>query len=148
MWFWSEFYGLRRWQHKMVLDYQKEGRVKMPYGFCRTGLLSNNKVFNSAIQGTAFHLLLWSYNQLHAYCKHQWKTDLMGQIHDEILYDCDPSEFNDVLNMTVYIMGDKLREVHPWVNVPLLVEPEATDVDQAWYYKRPLVKKKDGWEYK
>jgi len=147
-WFWEQFKGLRDWQNRMVKVYQKHGWVEMPFGFRRTGLLSNNKIFNSAVQGTAFHLLMWSYIELNKMCRSKWDTDLMGQIHDEILYDLNPDELHDVLDMTQYIMQDKIRERFDWVNVPLIVEPEGTDVDQAWYYKRPLARNENGyWEY-
>jgi len=147
-WFWEQFAVLREWQNKLVKEYQKHGWVEMAFGFRRTGLLSNNMIFNSAVQGTAFHLLMWSYIELNKLCQTRWQTKLMGQIHDEILYDMHAPELHDVLDMTQYIMEDKIRERFEWVNVPLRIEPEASEIDQAWFYKRPLIRKNTGyWEY-
>jgi hypothetical protein len=148
-WFWKEFAGLREWQERMVSVYQQRGWVEMPFGYRRTDLLNNNKIFNTAIQGTAFHLLLWSYTQLHHYCKTQWRTDMLGQIHDEILYDLDDSELQEVLNTTEWVMTQLVQERHPWVNVPLAVEPEVTEVDAGWYYKKEMVRDGTGlWVFK
>jgi DNA polymerase-1 len=148
-WFWGEFSGLRDWQNRMVEIYQKKGCVEMPFRFKRTGYLSNNQIFNTAIQGTAFHLLLWSYIQLNKKAKKEWRTNLIGQIHDEILFDITPNELQIVLNTAENIMINGVRDRFKWANVPLKVEPEVTQVNEAWYYKREMVKNDNGiWDYK
>jgi len=148
-WFWEEFAGLREWQQRMVQEYQQKGWVEMPFGYRRTDLLTNNMIFNTAIQGTAFHLLLWSYIQLKRYCDTEWRTDQLGQIHDEIVYDLADGELQDVLNVTEDVMTVRIREAHPWVVVPLVIEPEVTDIDVGWYYKKEMIKDDNGkWIYK
>ena len=147
-WFWSEFPVLREWQQRMVKEYQATGYVEMPFGYRREDLLNNNKIFNTAIQGTAFHILLWCYVELHKHCMRHWRTDQLGQIHDEIMYDMADGELQQVLNTTEDVMTHQVREAHPWINVPLVVEQEVTDIDVGWYYKKAMVKENDVWVYK
>ncbi|KKM15351.1 hypothetical protein LCGC14_1696940, partial [marine sediment metagenome] len=147
-WFWGEFPGLREWQTRMVKEYQQTGGIEMPFGYVRNDLLNNNKIFNGAIQGTAFHILIWCYIELHKYCQTKWRTDQLGQIHDEIVYDMADGEIQPVLNTTEDVMTTQVRERYDWINVPLVIEPEVTDIDVGWYYKKPMIKENDVWVYK
>lgn len=139
-WFWSEFHGLREWQEKIIKNYQKNGYVEMPFGFRRTDLLSNNKIINSIIQGTAFHLLMWAYIELNKYCNNKWETEQLGQIHDEIVFDIVDSELQEVLNTSQYIMTKQIREEFDWITVPLVIEPKVTEIDTSWVYKKEMVR--------
>ena len=132
-----------------MLEYQKKGYIEMPFGFRRGGLLTVNKLFNTGIQGTAFHILLWSYIRLNYLCKTKWITDLIGQIHDEIVADVENSELQEVLNAAEDIMCHKVIEANPWIIVPLVIEAEVTGVDTGWYYKKEMIKDEEGiWVFK
>jgi len=149
-WFWEEFAALRDWQKRLIDTYQRKGWVEMPFGYRRNDLMNANEIFNSAIQGTAFHILLWAYIRLNSYCSRKRETDVCGQIHDEVVFDLVPSELQDILNMSEYVMTQQVREENPWINVPLIVEPGVTEIDQSWYYKREMVRdpKTNLWGYK
>jgi hypothetical protein len=63
---------------------------------------------------------------------------LFGQIHDEILFDIVPREKLEVLQKTEQVMCHDIRERYDWIIVPLVIEPELTPVDGAWYYKKEV----------
>lgn len=147
-WFWERFAGLRDWQNRMTFEYQRTGYVSMPFGFRRGGLLNNNKIYNTAIQGTAFHFLLWSYIQLHRHSLSHWQSRLMGQIHDEMLYDMAEGEEQVVLDATVAVMEDRIREQFDWISVPLVAEPEWSPVGGNWTEMQAVVKHAHGWDLK
>jgi DNA polymerase-1 len=133
--FWEKFHVYKSWKDQAIQDYIGKGYVDMFFGHRRSGHLSNNMILNTPIQGTAFHCLLWSYIELDKMFA-KFKTSLIGQIHDEILEDIDPSEEKDVVELTRYIMCDKIREEHDWIIVPLHIESEYTDIDGNWYDKK------------
>lgn len=147
-WFWETFAGLREWQYRMIDEYQRHGYVEMPFGFRRGGLLNNNKIFNTAIQGTAFHFLLWAYIQLHRHATKHWRSYLLGQIHDEMVINIDQAELQEVMNTTVDIMERLIRETFDWINVPLVAEPEMSPVDGNWTEMKELVYTDNLWQWK
>ena len=147
-WFWERFAALRDWQNRMTHEYQRTGYVSMPFGFRRGGLLNNNKIYNTAIQGTAFHVLLWSYIQLHRISQQQWRSRLMGQIHDEMLYHMAEGEEQVVLDATVDVMERQIRERFDWISVPLVAEPEWSPVGGNWTQMAEVVKQGHGWDLK
>lgn len=147
-WFWQRFAGLRDWQNRMTYEYQRTGYVSMPFGFRRGGLLNNNKIYNTAIQGTAFHFLLWSYIQLHRISQQQWRSRLMGQIHDEMMYHMAEGEEQVVLDTTVDVMERRIREQFDWISVPLVAEPEWSPVGGNWTQMAEVVNHGNMWELK
>jgi hypothetical protein len=148
-WFWQRFPALRDWQNRMTYEYQRTGYVTMPFGFKRGGLLNNNKIYNTAIQGTAFHFLLWSYIQLHHWSLAWWRSRLMGQIHDEMVYHMAEGEEQEVLEYTVDVMERQIRERFEWITVPLLAEPEWSPVGGNWTQMAEVIKYPDGhWDLK
>lgn len=147
-WFWERFAGLRDWQNRMTYEYQRTGYVSMPFGFRRGGLLNNNKIYNTAIQGTAFHFLLWSYIQLHQWSLAWWRSRLIGQIHDEMMYHLAEGEEQEVLDYTVDVMERQIRERFSWISVPLVAEPEWSPIGGNWTQMQDVVNKGQGWQVK
>ena len=137
--FWDKFSVFRQWQQRMISDYIRKGYVQYFTGFQRNDTLSRNMIFNSAIQGTAFHCLLWSMIELdNALRGKRMKTRIISQIHDEIVFDLFPPEREKVLELAKKIMTESIREVHNWIIVPLEIEAEITPVGGAWYYKKEI----------
>lgn len=137
--FWEKFNVYAEWKEKVIKDYHKKGYVEMFFGHRRIGYLTNNMILNSAIQGTAFHCLLWSFIELDKeFEKRKYKTKLVAQIHDELIPDLCPPEEKEVLKLVKYIMTEKIREGHDWLIVPLEIDAEITEVDQSWYDKKKL----------
>jgi len=36
------------------------------------------------------------------------------------------------------IATQRIKKVFPWIIIPLGIEFEATEIDQSWYYKKPI----------
>lgn len=141
--FWKEFHVFRTWQEEVENIYLKNGYVDMLFGFRRTGLLAKNKIVNTPIQGTAFHCLLWSLIQICKKAKEEeWKSKVVGQIHDSIIVDLVPEEEEYILKVMEEIMCVKIREEHPFICVPLEVEAEVTKIDGNWNEKEVVKKKR------
>ena len=133
--FWNvRFKVYNEWKKKMWARYQKTGYVDMKTGFRCSGVTQKNKILNAPIQGSAFHCLLWSFVQLTELAeKENWKTRLIGQIHDAIVMDVHPDELTYVLKISKKVMCDDLRKHFKWINVPMDIEADVAPVDGSWY---------------
>lgn len=137
--FWNKFALIKEWQERTERNYLKKGYITFLFGHRRSGYLTRNMICNYPIQGAAFHCLLWSFIQLNKIRKDQnWKTKILGQIHDSIIFDLFPPEEKMVIKTAQYIMTEKIREVFPFLIVSLEAKPEITDVNGSWYTKRKI----------
>ena len=138
--FWNKFIGVKEWQNQTEEFYLENGYIEYVTGFRSDGYLTRNDLFNWPIQGPAFHCLLWSLIELNRELK-KYQTKSIGQIHDSIVLDLYPPEKKMVINLCKGIMTKRIKRKMPWIIVPLEVEFEMTEIDQAWYYKKEV---KDG----
>lgn len=139
--FWKRFKKLKKWQEGMWSNYEKEGEIHLPTGFVCKGYMSRNKIVNSPIQGSAFHCLLYALIHIHNEINRRGlKTKIIGQIHDNLLFDCDPSEKEEIMLISNRIATEQIREDWKWIIVPLVVSWEATEVDCSWYTQKKLKK--------
>jgi len=137
--FWEKFGVFKEWQEAMIDFYHRRGYVELFHGHRRGGFLRKNEIINTPFQGTAFHCLLWSLNRLNALRKfEQWRTKIVGQIHDSGLYDQFPSEQQHVVDTTHRVACKEIREYHDWLIVPLSISFEVTPIDGSWYDKEDL----------
>jgi DNA polymerase I-like protein with 3'-5' exonuclease and polymerase domains len=106
--FWSMYIGVKAWQDDCLKFYDRYGYVKMPMGFRRYAPLSRNQIFNTAIQGTSFHMLLEALWR--ADCDMIAKGMRSGieiEVHDSIVPDMVDSEVEDVCQILVHRMVEK-----------------------------------------
>jgi uracil-DNA glycosylase family 4 len=137
--FWKRFKVFKEWQESSIQKYKKRGYVEMFFGHRRGGYLTKNKIINTPIQGTAFHLLLWSLVRINEISKKEkWGTKIIGQIHDSILFDLRPEEKDHVFKTVKRVMCEDVREENPWIIVPLEVDFELTGIDRSWYEKKEV----------
>ncbi len=131
--FWERFPVVKEWQQNSIDFYYKYGYVENMFGFRRRGYISRNQIVNTPIQGTAFHLLLWSFIEAkRAEKKGAWKSKIRGQIHDSILFTTVRSEQEEFLKTIKYIMIDKATQTFDWIVVPLQVEVELSEFGGTW----------------
>lgn len=137
--FWDLYKISRGWQDGVLEFYQKRGCVELFHGFRRAGLLDRNKLYNTPIQGSAFHCLLWCLIQLNKIRKEEgWVSKIMQQIHDSILWDLYPPEEKHIIETIHDVTTNRLIKAHPWINVPMDIEIEMAEVDQPWFTKHPI----------
>jgi len=131
--FWDNFQYVKEWQEGLIKDYQRIGFIQLEFGFQRNGPLSVNQIINSNIQGSAFHLLLWSMTQIHKEMKlNKMKSKCMYEIHDSIGISTDPDELGDVVKLVHQFMVEETGKKFQWLIVPMDVEMELAGVDESW----------------
>ncbi len=145
--FWKErFPTFAQWKRDWFAAYRREGGCRFLTGFTMTGPHAKNDITNWCIQGSAFHLTLWSLirivNRLRRY---NMRTRVIGEIHDSIQFDVWPPERDAVVDMAVAVMTEEIKTYAPWLNIPLVVEPEICPIDRSWFDKRVMVNKAGKW---
>ena len=138
--FWNErFKVYAKWKRKQWDRYQKHGYVESFTGFKFRGVMSRKDVTNYPIQGSAFHCLLQSLIWLNEHRKDQrWKSQIIGQIHDEANWDIAPDELNQVLYWTNEISVKRLMDEWRWIIAPLKVDADVSEVDGNWAEMKPI----------
>jgi DNA polymerase-1 len=135
--FWNRFKGVKKWQEKAFASYLEKGYIEQMFGFRVSGWLTRNDICNYPVQGTAFHCLVWSIHRLDYQMKEEkMHSKLIGQIHDCCLADVVPTEQDRWDAMSYNIATKEIREVHPWIIVPLDIEFEKTEVNAPWSTKK------------
>lgn len=131
--FWGErFRVYDQWKKKWWEAYQRTGRYAMYTGFEMAGYYRKNEVLNGAIQGSAFHCLLWSLTRIHRWLKrHKMRSMVVGQIHDSLILDVHEAELQDVLHKARQVMTEEILKAWQWVIVPLAVEVEVAPENWA-----------------
>jgi len=95
--------------------------------------MNDREVSNYPIQSTAFHCLLTSVILLNDIAKKEkWRSKIIGQIHDSIIINLCPEEEDHIFKMCSYIMSRKIREMYPWITVPLPIEIKCSNVGESW----------------
>lgn len=141
--FWERFKKLRSWQERSWKKYERTGVIELPTGFICKGYMSRNKIVNSPIQGSAFHCLLYSLIHIHKEInRREMKSKIIGQIHDNLVMDCVPSEKEELMEFATKIATDTICKDWKWIIVPLMVSWEGTEVNQSWYYQTKVKVKK------
>jgi DNA polymerase I-like protein with 3'-5' exonuclease and polymerase domains len=138
--FWNKtFMKYNKWKESHYEKYKKIGYVDSLTGFRCSGVMSKNQVTNYPVQGVAFHCLLWSLIQIHNTLKREnWKTKIIGQIHDELIADVHPDEKDDYLQLVKKVMCHDIREHWPWIITTLDIEATSTPIDGNWHLKKEI----------
>lgn len=136
--FWNNRFSVyNAWKKSAWDNYQKTGEFHSLTGFPFKGLYTRNQVTNFPVQSVAFHSLLWSFIQItKEFLKNKWKSKLVGQIHDSMVFDAHPDEFDKVLQLCKKTMTQDLPASWSFVNTPIVIEAEATEVDESWFKKK------------
>lgn len=138
--FWGvRFYEYAKWKERWWRAYQKNGFIKMKTGFTCSGVMGRNDCINYPVQGAAFHCLLWSFIELDKILtQFHYKTKIIGQIHDSIMFDAHPSELENILILAKEITCKELPRAWRWITVPLEVDAEVCEVDASWADKKKI----------
>ena len=138
--YWKEKYKVYdKWKQKTYQRYCHNGYCDSPLGFRYLGPMRRNQVLNFPIQGLAAHVTFLAITKIIKYIKQkQYNSKVISTIHDSIIIDVVPSEQDDLLRECKYIMEKGVREKWKFLNVPLIAEFEATEVDEPWTNKKEI----------
>jgi len=135
--FFDTFATLKDRQDKWWKKYLEVGSFRLMTGFVCPGVYKKNNLFNTPVQGPAFHLLLWDLIQLVKWSKKSGRRSrIIGQIHDSIIADVHKDELSEYLDVTRRVMTKDVREHWDWVVVPLEVEAEVSETN--WFEKKKV----------
>ncbi len=139
-WFWNKQFPIyTKWKEDWLAEYHRTGHFHMLSGFMCSGRIAKNGVINYAVQGAAFHCLLWSLIEVTNIAERDgWKSGIVGQIHDEIVMEVHPSELRMVVDTLNEVMTKNIREHWSWIITPLEIEVELCPVNGSWYEKEEI----------
>ncbi|MCP4475438.1 MAG: hypothetical protein GY821_12900 [Gammaproteobacteria bacterium] len=133
--FWQKYRTHKKWQVKWIERYNRKGYIEMLTGFRCGGVMTKNQLLNYSNQGIAFHCLLWSIIQMNKWLKkYNFKSKIIGQIHDDMVMDINIKESGDVLQKAHQIMCVDIKKAWDWIVTPLEIEGEFSTVN--WYEKQ------------
>lgn len=144
--FWEKrFKVYNQWRRDWYDDYCKQGWFQMLTGFVCQGHLRRNQVIADPVQGSSFHCLLWSIIKLviHLMPKLGFETKIICQIHDSIVADVVPEEFDDFIDLVLRVTTKLLPREYSWMTVPMEVEVDAGEVGEPWSEKKTFKVAKD-----
>lgn len=140
----DDFWGRRfreydAWKEQWYEDYLRDGGFETLTGFWIEGEMERNQVINYPVQGTAFHLLLWSITRINRILRQRkMRSRVMQQIHDSIVGDVVVEELKDYLDIVRQVITvDLLREFR-WIIVPIAIENEICPPGRSWFHKRQV----------
>jgi len=106
--FWTMYADVYKWQESTLALYEETGYVEGLSGFRRCGPLTDEQIFNSPIQGTAFHLLLDGLDRIErTFRKCKLKSNPVFEVHDSIVFDAVPEEIEDVIGISTETLCSK-----------------------------------------
>ena len=134
--FWEKYAVVKIWQTQWVKEYYKKGYIEFFLGFRRYGPMKRTEIINTPVQGTSYHLLQHALNKINALRKKEgWKSLILGQIHDSIMFSVHPEERDYLMETVEHIM---VNPDFDFVNVPLAVEfSEGTNWENMEKVKNP-----------
>jgi len=132
--FWNEFSGVKDWQNRTISDYKQNGYIELVTGAKRPGPLSINQIYNTPIQGPAFHLLLDAADKIDIeMIQEEFLSVPRFEVHDSLDFDTVPEEAEEIISLSEKILVSKRFE---WQrNIPLSVSWE---MGTNWYNMEPL----------
>jgi uracil-DNA glycosylase family 4 len=134
----DKFWGVRfavykKWKDDIEELYRKQGYIESHLGFRFSGYMTRNELCNYQTQGTAFHCLLWLVIQVDAISiLEDWKSVGVMEIHDELIHDAFPENVDHICDTMDDLATKKMIERFPWINVPVRMEHEISEVDGSW----------------
>lgn len=134
--FWYNRFGdYQKWKDANWKRYLRRGYVELKTGFYLSNVLNYKQVNNAAIQGTAFHCLLWSLINVNKYImNNNFQSRIIGQIHDSMILRVKLDEWERLKPAIKQIMLYDIRDYWKWIIVPLRAEIDY--YPRNWYEKK------------
>lgn len=119
--FWSIFSGVKKWQDRLIEEYNERGYVEALTGRRRHAPLSRNMIFNSPIQGMASDIVVDAMTRLDVYAAKSDNPFLHAviNIHDDLSFFLPKKNLDDNVSSIIKLM---VSVPFSWVCVPISVE--------------------------
>lgn len=132
-WYWNELFAdYGAWKEEVWEIYKRQGYLDYPTGFRVTAAMRKTQAMNTIIQGSTFHLLLYTLVELQRrFVKYKLKSKIVCQIHDSIVIDVVPDEWDTICSLYIEAQA-AVREVWKWLIYPISADAEVGDVGGSW----------------
>lgn len=135
--FWKRFSVYDQWKRDWWEQYQRDGGFNSLSGFCFRGIFRRNQVLCDAIQGSAFHRMLWAMIQVqNEMIKRKMKSRYVLQIYDDAMAEVHESEIDDYVELYNRYATVEVRKHWPWIQVPLKVDFNICR--ESWFKKEEI----------
>jgi DNA polymerase-1 len=133
----QEFVVYNQWKKDWWEYYLKHGGINTLTGFRQYGVFRRNQILCDAIQGSAFHCLLYGLITLQEeMMEKNMKSLIVNEVHDSLLFDAHKSEVDDLIELVQKHLIKGVAKHWKWIIVPLQVEFEIAEND--WFHKEKL----------
>ena len=124
--YWEERFGeLNQWRSDSWEEYIKTGKSISNMGFTYNSLMSKNQVGNFRIQGSGFNILMLGINLMTDIMKERnMKSGFIAEVHDSIVLEVAEDEIEEVKQLVQECFITKIKEMHPWIAMPLRMTGE------------------------
>lgn len=141
---WHErFADFHKWREDLFDEYCRTGQYWNKTGFPYYGIMNKKDCSNYAVQGSAFHVNLYSMIELDKEIyRNKYKSRMCSEIHDAIIGAIVPEELNVMLPLINTIMVDRAKEKFPWIISPLSIEIELAPLNKPWMELREVALRK------
>jgi len=118
--FWDDWFKVyTKKKNKVVANYIKTGYVETFLGFRFKGYMDKKQCTNYPIQGTSFHLLLYTASEFWKEMKRRGlKTLIIGQVHDSVILDIPLDEIDEV-GLILNEIVSNLHKKFTWMDFPM-----------------------------
>lgn len=132
-WYWHDLFAeYGAWKEEVWQLYKRQGYLDYPTGFRVVAQMTKTQAMNTIIQGSTFHLLLYTLVELQKrFVKYRLKSKIVCQIHDSIVLDVVPSEWKTIQQLYLESQA-AVREVWKWLIYPISADAEIGDVGGSW----------------
>lgn len=119
--FWDEFRGVKRWQEKLMRNYEKNLYVETLTGRRERGPLTKNQILNQPIQGTAADIVTTAMNVLSEMAYEEKNPELQPNlnVHDDLTFLLSDDGVEAKMERIARVM---CTSRYSFINVPLIVE--------------------------
>ncbi len=135
---WHRFRVYKKWKDDQEIIFRKQGFIETFLGFKFNDYMGYNELSNYPVQGTAFHVLLWTYIQVNKKRREEkWRTVIPAEVHDSMFFDFAPKEVNHIIKTVKHIAEVETRKHFDWINIPIRIEAELAPVGASWHDIKP-----------
>lgn len=134
--FWDEFGGLKKWQKKVLANYEKNLYVETLGGIRRHGPMTMNEIINMPIQGTLAEIVQAAHCAVSERAQMDEDDNLMPIYngHDDLSYIMDEARTTESISIVAHEM---CQHRFDYINVPLLVE---VSIGKRWHEVKEVAK--------
>ena len=132
-WYWKDLYTeYGKWVDEQWNNYKRDGYIDLPTGFRATALMRRTQCVNIAIQGSTCHVMLSGLIGLQKrLVKYKCGTKLVCQVHDSVVLDVVPKEWDDVCEMYLEAQDDTM-EMWKWLTYRLQIDADTAPCGESW----------------